>query len=105
MPRNRERNLYVTIGFGLHSQTLMHLQEEALHLGKQLPAYIKELLADRDLALHEGESGGYWFPRGYQFVAPPYAAHAKPEHTLEVSEEMRRANAKQAASAWSEDDE
>ena len=46
MPRNPEKNVYITIAFARTSPTLEHLQDEATDMGITVADLIKVLLAD-----------------------------------------------------------
>lgn len=62
MPRNPEKNVYITIAFARTSSTLQHLQREATGMGISVADLIKVLLADRTTAL-DGQEKQRWFPR------------------------------------------
>jgi hypothetical protein len=103
MPRNPEKNVYVTIAFARTSPTLEHLQREATDMGISVANLIKVLLADRTTALG-GRDKQRWLPREATTVQPPSALpdeRAKvPSQAITDDASRRAASAASAASYW-----
>lgn len=103
MPRNPEKNVYVTIAFARTSPTLEHLHREATDMGISVADLIKVLLADRTATL-KGQNKQRWLPREETTVQPPPAL---PDERAELSPQTvaddasrRAASAASAASYW-----
>ncbi len=103
MPRNPEKNIYVTIAFARTSPTLEHLQREATDMGISVADLIKVLLADRTAAL-KGQDKQRWLPREETTAQPlptlrDESAALAPQ-TVADDASRRAASAASAASYW-----
>jgi hypothetical protein len=102
MPRNAEKNVYITIAFARTSPTLEHLQREATDMGISVANLIKVLLADRTAAL-EGQDKQRWFPHegitAQQSLVPLEKTEISPP-PVEDGTARRAAAAASAANYW-----
>lgn len=103
MPRNPEKNVYVTIAFARTSPTLEHLQQEATGMGISVADLIKVFLADRTAAL-KGQDKQRWLPREETTAQPSPALPDKRAalfpQTVAGDASRRAASAASAASYW-----
>lgn len=103
MPRNPEKNVYVTIAFARTSPTLEQLQREATDMGISVANLIKVLLADRTAALR-GQDKQHWLPQeettGNPSPALPDEKAALFPQTVADDASRRTASAASAASYW-----
>jgi hypothetical protein len=105
MARNREENVYVSLGFARLSPTWQRLQREAKELDISVPHLIKVLLADRTAAL-EGHGKQLWFPRQLQVPRTSQAVSEPPTtaspHAEDPASRQAMAAAAAAAHYWEE---
>ncbi|GHO73969.1 hypothetical protein KSD_17400 [Ktedonobacter sp. SOSP1-85] len=103
MPRNPEKNVYVTIAFARTSPTLKYLQREAKDMSISVADLIKVLLADRTAAL-KGQDKQLWLPRKEMTTQSlPSLPHEKTEivpQTVTTDAPRRAASAASAANYW-----
>ncbi|HEU5374676.1 MAG TPA: hypothetical protein VFV38_04480 [Ktedonobacteraceae bacterium] len=103
MPRNPEKNVYVTIAFARTSPTLEQLQREATDMGISVADLIKVLLADRTAAL-KGQDKQRWLfqeeTTGHPLPALPDERAALSPQTVADDASRRTASAASAASYW-----
>ena len=103
MPRNPEKNVYVTIAFARTSPTMEQLQQEAADMGISVADLIKVLLSDRTAALKEQDKQR-WLSReettGRSTIALPDERTALSPQTIADDASRRTASAASAASYW-----
>lgn len=99
MPRNPEKNVYVTIAFARTSPTLEHLQREATDMSISVADLIKVLLADRTAAL-KGQDRQRGLPREEMTPQPSSAPQELFPQVVADDASRRATSAASAASYW-----